>query len=233
MQINKERLLEDVDALTVCETLGIQTATHGSTIYCECTSGLHKETKINHCKLFSNGCYCFTCNNRKDTVSIVMDYYKNKLNKPIGFKKALELILACVPADQRNKYIISGKYRPTPDEKDILGFKLKEEELNCLNLTSKNISLIVQKINGNYSDRSGTITYLKKKDISSIHRLKKKILLNLLIRKAEEMIPVYQKITNKYQSPKNSNETAVFVESQIRQNKLENLIVALKEKQAS
>jgi hypothetical protein len=44
---------------------------------------------------------------------------------------------------------------------------------------------------------------------------------------------VYQKITNKYQSPKNSNETAVFVESQIRQNKLENLIVALKEKQAS
>lgn len=233
MQIDKERLLEDVDALTVCETLGIQTETHGSTIYCECTSGLHKETKINHCKLFSNGCYCFTCNNRKDTVSIVMDYYKNNLGKPIIFKKALELILSCVPAEQRNNYIISGKYRPTPAAEDILGFKLKEDELNCLNLTSKSISLIVQKINGNYQDRSGKMTYLKKKDISSINKLKKKWLINLLIRKANEMIFVYEEIAKKYQSSLNANETAVFIESQIRKNRLENLIAALQEKQAS
>ena len=99
-------LHEAADCREVARFIGMRTDGR----FCECVSGLHSESQMNHCAIYKDHIHCFSCGDNRDVVGMVRGYYQNVLGTPIGYQDALKIIGdACGGYDL---YLEEGTYRP-------------------------------------------------------------------------------------------------------------------------
>ena len=84
MNIDKEGLLSDCDCRGLVKWLGLDVHKMGSTEFIPCLSEPHHGTEgrnsrgknpYTHNMVTRDGCYCFTCHERLDAISIVQQYH--------------------------------------------------------------------------------------------------------------------------------------------------------------
>ena len=125
---DKETLLASVDCIELARYLGMPIEKHGSSYFTQCVSGLHRETQLDHNKIYSNGCYCFSCGKRYDAAGMVMAYYENVLGQSINFQEALGIIGDSLGG--RNAFLVGKHVQFSP-------FPLTDEELQAIGLQPK------------------------------------------------------------------------------------------------
>lgn len=79
MWYDTKRLFADADARIIVRALWRKEDYRqaGSTLFCRCPSG-HKETHIDHCAVYQDGCKCFSCGARFGLREMVESYYEGK-----------------------------------------------------------------------------------------------------------------------------------------------------------
>ena len=87
MRFNKERLKADADCRTVASFIGMRLRGQ----FCECVSGRHSETQIDHCAIYKDRIHCFSCGNDEDVLGMVRSYYANVLGTPITLSEAMRI----------------------------------------------------------------------------------------------------------------------------------------------
>lgn len=88
MSYNLERLKEDADCREVARSIGMKICGQ----FCECVSGTHSETQINHCSLGRQFYHCFSCGDSGDVIKLVRSYYANVLGTPITLAESCLII---------------------------------------------------------------------------------------------------------------------------------------------
>ncbi len=88
LRYNVEQLREDADCRQVAEYIGMQL--NGK--FCECVSGLHTETQINHCGIYRNHVHCFSCGYDVGVIRMVQDYYTNVLGQTLAYQEACRIV---------------------------------------------------------------------------------------------------------------------------------------------
>ena len=81
-------LKEAANCRDVAEFIGMRV----SGKYCECVSGLHSETQLNHCAIYHDHIYCFSCGANMNVIKMVMGYYENVLGNPITYTEACRIV---------------------------------------------------------------------------------------------------------------------------------------------
>lgn len=74
--IDTKKLSENADAREIVKSLFSQNdyKQAGATLFVRCPGG-HKETQINHCAVYKNGCKCFSCGESFSTIEMVKRYF--------------------------------------------------------------------------------------------------------------------------------------------------------------
>jgi hypothetical protein len=88
MRYDIERIKRDADCRIVAASIGMKV--NGQ--FCECVSGIHSETQINHCSLTKEYYHCFSCGDAGDVVTMVRKYYENILASPISIAESCKII---------------------------------------------------------------------------------------------------------------------------------------------
>lgn len=88
MYYDVSALKAEADCRTVASFIGMRLSGR----YCECVSGLHDETQLNHCAIYKDRIHCFSCGNDQDVIGMVKSYYANVLGTPIAYGEACRII---------------------------------------------------------------------------------------------------------------------------------------------
>ena len=124
---DKERLREAADCRAVASYIGMRL----SGTYCECVSGIHRETQLNHCAIYRHNIHCFSCGDNRDVFGMVMGYYENVLGTPITYQEAFKIVGdACGGADLYRVQVTDTEKPRKP------AMPLTEEELSLIGLSS-------------------------------------------------------------------------------------------------
>ena len=75
MRYDIERIKRDAYCRIVAASIGMKV--NGQ--FCECVSGIHSETQINHCSLTKEYYHCFSCGDAGDVVTMVRKYCISRL----------------------------------------------------------------------------------------------------------------------------------------------------------
>lgn len=124
MRLNKDRLKADADCRCVAEFIGMRR--HGQ--FCECVSGLHTETQLNHCAIYKDRIHCFSCGDNQDVFGMVRGYYANILGSPIGMQDALRIVGDALGGHEM--YMESGTVANTAEQ-----LPFTKEELSLIGLS--------------------------------------------------------------------------------------------------
>ncbi len=117
LRYNAARLREDADCRQVAEYIGMQVKGK----FCECVSGTHSETQINHCGIYPNHIHCFSCGLDVGVIGMVQAYYKNVLGTPIAYHEACRIVGdACGGSDLYLEQSSGEKTERMPFDKDEL-----------------------------------------------------------------------------------------------------------------
>lgn len=128
----------------------------GSTLFCRCPSG-HKETQLNHCAVYKDGCKCFSCGERYGIKEMVEKYYALK-GRSLSFLEICELIADTCGG--KDRYLIK-KDTKKPSQKKL---PLSREELAMIGITSPEWEKDVPKMSVFYkNDEKLCLAYLTKK----------------------------------------------------------------------
>lgn len=87
-RIDMERLKADASCRHVAKYIGMRISGR----YCECVSGLHKETQINHCAIYDDRIHCFSCGDSRDVIDMVRGYYANRLGSTLSYTEACKIV---------------------------------------------------------------------------------------------------------------------------------------------
>jgi len=121
MRYNINNLKSDADCRHIAEYIGMRISGQ----YCECVSGLHAETRINHCAIYRNKIHCFSCGDSRDVVDMVRGYFANKLGNPISYMDACKIIGDALGGhelyQEKGKGPVVKKLPFTTEELDLIG----------------------------------------------------------------------------------------------------------------
>lgn len=149
-------LFDEADARNVVKRLFDSTDYHmsGTTMFCRCPSG-HKETRLNHCAVYKDGCKCFSCNERYGIKDMVEKYYLLK-GQALTFTEICELVADTCGG--RDRFLIKKEKKKKKD------FPLNREELSLICLSSPEWEKDVPKLSELYrQDEKLCKTYLVKR----------------------------------------------------------------------
>ncbi len=132
-----ERLVNDADSFRIVDSLGIEKRRSGATTYVRCPSGSHSETRINHAKLFKNGCKCFSCGECYSSYGMAKAYMENILGMSASHDEICRILAESAGADE-SEYIIRGG-----NEEQRKPFPLTKEELELIGLEPKPASRVI------------------------------------------------------------------------------------------
>lgn len=125
-----DRLMDNADGFAVAERIGIRKKRHGSITYIECVDGTHKESDINHCQLFRDGCHCYSCGSSHNVYGMIRSYYANILGTPLEHDEICSIIAETCGGE--DEYLIHPdshvKRKPFP---------LTKEELAAIGLSAE------------------------------------------------------------------------------------------------
>ena len=82
------QLVQEADCREVAKFIGMRL--NGQ--YCECVSGLHKETQLNHCAIYHDRYHCFSCGEGGNAIRMVQQYYRNVMGTPVSFAEACKIV---------------------------------------------------------------------------------------------------------------------------------------------
>ena len=120
-----DELLDSADCLTVIKAIGMKTKKNGNSLFCECVSGTHKETRINHCQVFKHAIHCYSCGAHYTIYNMVKEYYKNVQGIELTHDEICEIIAnTCGGPESFLEKPVNKKDR----------FPFKKEEIEALNL---------------------------------------------------------------------------------------------------
>lgn len=100
------RLKADADCRDIARQIGMTVKKQ----FCECPSGLHTETQLNHCSINRTYYHCFSCGDSGDVIHMVQQYYRNKLGQAITMSEACHIIGDCLGGHER--YLKENDDRP-------------------------------------------------------------------------------------------------------------------------
>lgn len=124
---DEERILEDADAVSVAEYLGLEIRRAGSRHQIYCPGHLERlgkpDTRMGSCYLTAKGYHCYACDKTVNLPNMVMEV------ENCSYKEALGIIADSLGG--RDLYTISGKREFEENEKI-----LSESDLNLIGLTS-------------------------------------------------------------------------------------------------
>ena len=133
MQWKLDELLAAADAAEVARSIGMRTCRSGATTFVENVDG-RQETRLNHVKLFRDGCKDFTTGKVRNTYSMVRDYYANCLGRTLAHDEICEIIAdTCGGADL---YVVRKK--TGKKAKKSKPFPFTNEELELIGLRPAN-----------------------------------------------------------------------------------------------
>lgn len=89
MLYDKEKLIEDVDILTLCEYVGIEHKLSGNSLFIRCPEHPHYEREINNCQVRDKRYFCYSCGASGDVFSLIMH------SLDLNFGEAAKLIAEC------------------------------------------------------------------------------------------------------------------------------------------
>lgn len=137
MKYDIERMKADINMPAiigyVCSSDEIHNA--GSTMFCLCVSGLHKETQFNHNAVYEKKTHCYTCNENYDAFEFVKKYYEMH-GVTLSFQEVCEKVGDALGG--ADMYIVSGEYHKKEEA------LLSKEELEALRLSSYANSYLLQ-----------------------------------------------------------------------------------------
>lgn len=130
MRWKLDELLAAADAIEVAEHIGLRTKKRGKTLYCECPTG-HKESQLNHCQLFHDGCHCYSCGAHLSIYDMVKEFFANVNGANLTHDEICTFIAdTCGGADLYVEKPVKGKKKEIP-------FPLTDEELTFIGLKPK------------------------------------------------------------------------------------------------
>ena len=131
------RLFEDADARVVVRRLWAKDDFRqtGATLFVKCPSG-HKETRLDHCAVYKEGCKCFSCGNHYGLKEMMEIYFPGK-----KFPEICSLIADAIgnKEDYLTKKTGHKKEDPFPlnmQELDIIGLYSPEREPDVPKITA-------------------------------------------------------------------------------------------------
>ncbi len=126
-----ERLIGDADSFNIAASIGMETRRFGAVTYVRCPAGTHPETRINHAKLFRNGCKCFSCGQSYSSYGMVKAYMENILGNNISHDEICTILADSTGAGE-SEYLIRGSEKTKGKR-----FPLSKEELELIGLSPK------------------------------------------------------------------------------------------------
>lgn len=122
MQWKLDELLDTANAVEVANHIGMKTKKRGKILYCQCPTG-HKETALNHCQLFNDGCHCYSCGAHLSTYEMVKTFFSEVNGVNLSYDEICEYIAdTCGGADiyLEKKDAKSKKFPLTKKELEVL-----------------------------------------------------------------------------------------------------------------
>lgn len=120
LRYKKDLIKEDVDCRLLPAWLGLRTNRTGNTLFCECVSRSHKETRIDHVSVRKEGAHCFLncpgCRRSFDAFGMVMEA------KGKDFAGACEELIAFLGTGR-------DRYTDAPETKKTVRFPYPKELL--------------------------------------------------------------------------------------------------------
>ena len=122
--------MSNADAFDVADRIGMRKRRCGNSTYVECVEGTHKETNINHCQLFHDGCHCYSCGASHNVYGMVREYYRNIVGISLEHDEICSLIAETCGGE--DEYLITPVHSGTKKKR----FPLTKEELEAIGLVS-------------------------------------------------------------------------------------------------
>ena len=137
MKYDIERMKADINMPAVIKYICSNDEIHnaGSTMFCLCVSGIHKETQFNHNAVYEKKTHCYTCNENYDAFEFVKKYYEMK-GVTLSFQEVCEKVGDALGG--ADIYVISGEYHKKEES------LLSREELEALRLSSYTNTYLLQ-----------------------------------------------------------------------------------------
>ena len=137
MKYDIERMKADINMPAVIKYICSSDEIHnaGSTMFCLCVSGIHKETQFNHNAVYEKKTHCYTCNENYDAFEFVKKYYEMK-GVTLSFQEVCEKVGDALGG--ADMYVISGEYHKKEES------LLSKEELEALRLSSYTNTYLLQ-----------------------------------------------------------------------------------------
>ena len=120
-----ERIKKEADCREVARYIGMKM----DRTFCECVSGLHQETRINHCAIYRDHIHCFSCGDNRDVLGMVLGYYQNVLCVTISYADACGIVGDALGG--RELYWVKGRNKGFRKEPEL---PFTDEELKLLGL---------------------------------------------------------------------------------------------------
>ena len=101
--------------------------------FCECVSGTHKETQLNHCAIYKDHIHCFSCGDNRNVFQMVQGYFTNVLGQPLSFSESCGIVGDCLGGRELYR-IHESQESQESRKKNLLPFS--EEDLQMIGLKS-------------------------------------------------------------------------------------------------
>jgi hypothetical protein len=211
IMIDKELLLEEADAITVAEYLGMEMQKKGSNIFI-CCPGHEKrlgkpDTRISNCVLVEKGYKCFACNKYVGVIDMVMEY------TGCSYPEALTIVAdACGGValyDSDEKHVVFDKLPLSMSDMELLGLKPRIQEYPVLNASDQEFEIedyLCRCVDGEF------LMYEKRfrPSLNKMYRDNRRGYNILIAAKAKEAISKYEAAIEAYCSKDASKANLIF-----------------------
>jgi hypothetical protein len=211
IMIDKELLLEEADAITVAEYLGMEMQKKGSNIFI-CCPGHEKrlgkpDTRISNCVLLEKGYKCFACNKYVGIIDMVIEYtgctYPEALNMVADACGGVALY------DAEGKNMVVDRLPLSMSDLELLGLRPKIQEYPILN--ASNCEFEIEDYLCRYSD--GEFLMYEKRfrpSLNKMYRDNRRGYNILIAAKAKEAIAKYEAAINSFCSKDSDKAGLIF-----------------------
>lgn len=190
-----KRLMEEADAATVAEYIGMNVVKKGQYRFIPCPGHEKRlgrsDTHIGNAVLLKNGYKCFACNTFVPTAEMVMEFTGCEK------RKAYHIIAEAMGGEEL--YPDSGK------SADIPRVRLSPEELEALKLAPTGSKTITWRTAGSNQGLEPV-----KEGLYELHRSDKGMYYRVIYQRAEEMLGKYEDMKLHYASPNSDMAYKVY-----------------------
>lgn len=219
-----EKIMSSLNAYDLVNYLGIPMYKSGNTTFIECPNPAHRETsKRRHCKLFSDGCNCFSCGANYNLINLAGNWLEKTAVKP-SYHELLGLLGDA--AGGRQLFTTSGSVKP------VEKMPFSDEDLELLRISKYPKASACKTIVSAEVIENGEILKAEEKLSSQINIMylwttDRPAFWYIIKTKAWQSLAQYERLEQLCKDAKNEPLVQIFKQKQI---KLKELMLAIGER---